>query len=275
MQSSFSNAWSSNNNLTWVLTALSCSRLAYQVEPISTRRFGASTFMYVVMPAMLPSASKTVHGIMAPDACRPRRRSISLDISSARGTKVYQSFHSSPSLTASVRPSQWSCDKGLSCAWGPCRDIGSSQGIMFSFSVRHCEERKRRSNPVLLRGFLDCFACARNDGTLSSLVEKIQRETRPRPVHRDQLAFAGQCDVGGLQVGPAEGDIGGDAVAGRHLLDDAAIRCDHRNAARNQRGHADIAGSFHRERIEHLVTAEARDRLCAFAAIDHVARADP
>src|SRR3974390_780671 len=28
---------------------------------------------------------------------------------------------------------------------------------------RHCEERKRRSNPAVARGVLDCFACARND----------------------------------------------------------------------------------------------------------------
>ena len=45
MQSSFSKAWVSSSNLHWVLTALRCTRLAYQVEPISTRRFGASTFM--------------------------------------------------------------------------------------------------------------------------------------------------------------------------------------------------------------------------------------
>ena len=30
---------------------------------------------------------------------------------------------------------------------------------------RHCEERKRRSNPYFLCGKIDCFACARNDGT--------------------------------------------------------------------------------------------------------------
>ena len=29
------------------------------------------------------------------------------------GTEVYQSFHSSPSFTASVSPSHWSCDKRL------------------------------------------------------------------------------------------------------------------------------------------------------------------
>src|SRR3981081_2506027 len=97
----------------------------------------------------------------------------------------------------------------------------------------------------------------------SSLVQKIQRQTRARPVHRDQFALARQCNVGGLQVGAPEGEIGGDAVAGGTLLDDGAIRRDHRDTARDQRRHADIAGGFHRERVEHLVTAEARNRLSA------------
>src|ERR1700688_759672 len=30
-------------------------------------------------------------------------------------------------------------------------------------SLRHCEEHLRRSNPHLLCGAMDCFACARND----------------------------------------------------------------------------------------------------------------
>src|SRR5205823_14717212 len=89
-----------------------------------------------------------------------------------------------------------------------------------------------------------------------------------------QFALARQRDVGGLQLGPAKGDVGGDAVAGCDLLDDAAIRRDHRDAARNQRRDADIAAGFHRKRIEHLVAAEPRDRLAALAAIDDFARLD-
>ena len=57
------------------------------------------------MPAILPSASNTVNGSIEPAACSPSRRSISLRMSSAVGMKVYQSFHSSPSFTASVSPS--------------------------------------------------------------------------------------------------------------------------------------------------------------------------
>src|SRR5665213_466771 len=87
------------------------------------------------MPEILPSASKTVHGIIAPDACSPSRRSISLRMSSARGTEVYQSFHSSPSFTASVSPSHWACDKGSSRAYRPLSDTGSSQVIEHSIFV--------------------------------------------------------------------------------------------------------------------------------------------
>src|SRR5450631_4809463 len=70
--------------------------------------------------------------------------------------------------------------------------------------------------------------------SLSSLIQKIQRQPGPRPVHRDEFALAGQRDVGGFQVRPAERDVGGDAVAGRHLLDDGTVGRDHRNAARDQ-----------------------------------------
>src|SRR6185437_15416065 len=79
-------------------------------------------------------------------------------------------------------------------------------------------------------------------------------------------------DVGGLQVGATEGDVGGDAVAGLDLLDQFAVGRDHRDAARDQGCDADIAAGLDRERVEHLVTAEPRDRLAALAAIDHVAR---
>ena len=81
------------------------TRLAYQVLPISTRWFGASMFMYVVMPATRPAASKTVKGSIEPCACRRSRRSISAAMPSGEGTLVYQSLHNSPSRTASTRPS--------------------------------------------------------------------------------------------------------------------------------------------------------------------------
>src|SRR5665213_2044308 len=73
-------------------------------------------------------------------------------------------------------------------------------------------------------GGMDCFAALAMTG--ASLVQKIQRQAGARPVHRDQFALAGQRDVGGLQLGAAEGDVGGDAVAGRDLLDQFAIRRD-------------------------------------------------
>src|ERR1700688_1921779 len=117
------------------------------------------------MPEMVPSASKTVHGIIAPDACSPSLRSISLRMSSARGTLVYQSFHSSPSFTASVSPSHWSCDKGSSRAYGPLSDTGSSQAITFSLSVIACDKREAfaqgSASDEAVQSYLavlDCFA---------------------------------------------------------------------------------------------------------------------
>src|SRR5689334_8713732 len=92
----------------------------------------------------------------------------------------------------------------------------------------------------------------------ASLVQKIKRQAGPWPIHRYQLALAGQGNVGGLQFRSAKSDIGGDTIAGWHLFDQRAVWRDHGNAARHQRRDADIAASFHRERVEHLVTAQPR-----------------
>src|SRR5450631_69850 len=164
------------------------------------------------MPAILPSASKTVHGSIEPAACRPRRRSISLPMSSALGMKVYQSFHSSPSLTASVSPSIWSCDKGFSCAWGPLSETGSSQGIFYLSRRKHFTVIARSASDEAIQfhfAAMDCFACARNDERWHQLlIQKIQRQPGARPVHRDEFALAGQRDIGGLEIRPAERDVG-------------------------------------------------------------------
>jgi hypothetical protein len=138
--------------------------------------------------------------------------------------------------------------------------VGAAQGDRFKPGHRiprsldrHCEERQRRSNPALVLPafWIASLAFAMTKLSIpfrqSSFVQKIQRQAGPCPVHRDQFALAGQRDVSGLQVRPAEGDVGRDAVAGRHLLDDGAVRRDHRNTAGYQGRYADIAGRFHRE----------------------------
>src|ERR1700675_1467822 len=58
---------------------------------------------------------------------------------------------------------------------------------------------------------------------------KNSAAARAAPGHRDQFALARQRDVGGLETRPAESDVGGDAVAGRHLLNDRTVGCDHGN----------------------------------------------
>ena len=88
----------------------------------------------------------------------------------------------------------------------------------------------------------------RHRKALFSLVQKIQRQTGSRPLHHDELALAGQRDVGGLQIAPTEGDIGGDAIAGRHLVDDGTVGGDHGDAAGDQRRDADIAASLRGKR---------------------------
>src|SRR5690606_22327737 len=68
--------------------------------------------------------SITVNGSILPAACRPSRRVISAPIPSGRGTLVNQSFHSSPSFTASTRPCSWDGDSGTSRTCFPSRVMG-------------------------------------------------------------------------------------------------------------------------------------------------------
>ena len=58
----------------------------------------------------------TAKGSIEPLACRASRRSISAPIFSGSGMVVYQSRHSSPSFTASIRSSRWLCASGSSVA---------------------------------------------------------------------------------------------------------------------------------------------------------------
>jgi len=113
----------------------------YQVDPISTRRLSASTFMNVVMPtARSVVRSITAKGSMLPWLCCTNRFSISPRMASGDGTNVYQSFHNSPSHVAST---SWSCrasDSGSRVTVVLCRVTGVSQvmvGLVASSRRRH------------------------------------------------------------------------------------------------------------------------------------------
>src|SRR3569623_918480 len=80
------------------------------------------------MPAIRPSASNTVNGSIDPAFWRPRRRSISLSIVSGEGIAVYKSRHSSPSFTASNRPSRCASASGARRACAPVKLTGSGHG---------------------------------------------------------------------------------------------------------------------------------------------------
>src|SRR5450755_2858620 len=127
MQSSVSKVWPSSISLHSVLSGVRWTRRAYQVEPISTRLFAASTFMYVVIPQTRPAASRTAKGSMLPAACSARRRSISFVIAAGSGIEVYQSFHSSPSCTATASSAACASARGSSVACFPASVIGGGQ----------------------------------------------------------------------------------------------------------------------------------------------------
>src|SRR5215475_7640297 len=75
-----------------------------------------------------------------------------------------------------------------------------------------------------------------------------QPEAGARPPGRDQPACPRERDEGCPQVRTTEADIRRDRVARGHVLDRAAVRGDHADAAVHQRRDADVAGAVDGER---------------------------
>ena len=91
----------------------------------------------------------------------------------------------------------------------------------------------------------------------------IQRQPRPRPVRRHQLAIARQGDERRAHVRPAKGDIGAIGLGCFVEFDQSAPRRKHADPARDQAGHADIAACLHSQRIEALIARRPADELAA------------
>ena len=83
-----------------VLSGVRCARCAYQVWPISTRRFFASTLKKRVQPTTSPVASRTTKGIASNRSRMSSAAATYSAIRSGAATDVYQSRHSSPSAAA-------------------------------------------------------------------------------------------------------------------------------------------------------------------------------
>src|SRR3954466_1265075 len=90
---------------------------------------------------------------------------------------------------------------------------------------------------------------------MPSAVGEGESWTLPRHLH--QLSTAGQLNVRRLPVRPAKANVGGDDVAGRHLLHQLAFGADHGNAGGDDSGDADVAGLLNREAVETLIAAGA------------------
>src|SRR5947207_15619136 len=104
--------------------------------------------------------------------------------------------------------------------------------------LRHCEERKRRSNPASLswQRKLDCFASlamtAENSAPSNRLATRLQRRVADRGdvglvgLHRAALEHGGACHQ---RVGAGGGELAGNVGA------DAAVNLDVDRAARGHR----------------------------------------
>src|SRR6202035_2162747 len=72
------------------------------------------------------------------------------------------------------------------------------------------------TRPGISRSRVRSQECSRPGMTAKppSLIQKIQRQAGACPIQRDEFTLTGQRDVSRLQFRSAEGDVGGDAVAG-------------------------------------------------------------
>ena len=130
------------------------------------------------MPAMRPSASNTVNGVIDPLACRSSRRAISAAMRSGGGTKVYHSRQSSPSRTASIRPGSCRGDSGSTRTCWPRSVTGRASSSAPGGDLLHWSEAKpragmrRRSDAAALRcakGSLRCSISWPAENSLHSL----------------------------------------------------------------------------------------------------------
>src|SRR5690606_25365392 len=106
-----------------------CTRLAYQVDPISTRLCWASTFIKRVLPTMVfVFLSITTKGRETPICCSERALFKYESMVAGEGTVVYHNSQSLPSDAANARSTLWDFSKGTSLTSSPSSSMGLSQG---------------------------------------------------------------------------------------------------------------------------------------------------
>src|SRR5690606_29810219 len=108
MHRNVSKACFSNRYLHSVLSPVRCTRLAYQVDPISTRLCWASTFIKRVLPTMVfVFLSITIKGRETPICCSERALFKYESMVAGEGTVVYHNSQSLPSDAANARSTLW------------------------------------------------------------------------------------------------------------------------------------------------------------------------
>src|SRR6516162_4963361 len=96
------------------------------------------------------------------------------------------------------------------------------------------------------------FGACRTAAFIRGSLLKIEAQARVRPVHRSELAGAGQGDVGRLHVPTAKADIGRVDVGHLDLPHDPAVGSDDRDVTRDQCRHGDIPRGLDGEAVEAL-----------------------
>src|SRR6266478_9913835 len=86
------------------------------------------------------------------------------------------------------------------------------------------------------------FGACRTAAFIAVLLLEIEAQAGLGPIHRSQLADAGQGDVGGLHVPAAEADVGRIDIGHLDLAHDIAVGRDDRYLAGDQGRNRDIAG---------------------------------
>src|SRR5260370_10486382 len=113
--------------------------------------------------------------------------------------------------------------------------------------------------PTSVSGWCCSWAMQATPG--SRAVEVLQAGPRSRPFEGDQSAAHGEGGKGGAEILAAEADIGHHRIGQEVLIDPAAVRPDVTDGAGEGGGDADVARGIHRQGVDPLVPAEAREQM--------------
>src|SRR5438132_7162461 len=119
------------------------------------------------------------------------------------------------------------------------------------------------------------FGACRTAAFIAVLLLEIEAQAGLGPIHRGELADAGQGDEGGLHVAAAKADVGRVDVRHFDLAYNIAGGRDDRDVAGDQGGNGDVARGLDGEAVEALKTGQPADEAAGIGCRERLLAENP